>query len=137
MKKLFFFLIGIAATLGCFVLSSCSDEDKDVMSGVYGNVSDVSNNIGSCYNFINHNTLVYYPNATLSYVPQGKTIGESYWSSEWDGEVYTYTFEDNKIYIPQQGLKGVILTKSGDILIEDGSSKEFKKGMRPVVYVVD
>ena len=128
MKKLFFFLIGIVVSISCSLLSSCSDEDTNDISGVYGNVS---NNIGSCYNFINYNTLVYYPNATLSYVPQGKTIGESYWSSTWEGEVYTYSFEDNKIYIPQQGIKGVILTKSGDILIEDGTSKEFKKGMRP------
>ena len=127
MKKLISFFISVIMILGCFIATSCNSKD-DTMSGVYGYVKEGNN--GSCYNFINHNTVIYYPNSTLSYTASGY-VGNSWWSVSDQGETYTYTFEDNKIYIPQQGIKGTILTKSGKVLIEDGSSKEFHKNLRP------
>lgn len=127
MNKQILFFIGILMIFGCCITTSCNN-DEDIMSGVYGYVKD--GNSGSCYYFINHNTLIYYPKSTLSYTASGY-IGNSWWSLSDNGETYTYTFEDNKIYIPQQGVKGTILTKSGQVLIEDGSSKEYHKNLKP------
>lgn len=127
MKKLISFFIGIIMIFGWSIATSCSSDD-DTMSGVYGYVE--GNNNGSCYNFINHNTVVYYPNSTLSYTASGY-VGNSWWSLSGNGKTYTYTFEDNKIYIPQKGIKGTILTKSGEVLIEDGSSIEYRKNLKP------
>lgn len=127
MKKQVSFFIGILMILCCYIATSCSSDDESI-SGVYGYVKD--GNSGSCYNFVNHNTLIYYPKSTLSYTASGY-VGESWWSLSDNGETYTYTFDDNKIYIPQQGAKGIILTKVGDTLIEDGSSKEYRKNLKP------
>ena len=127
MKKPVLLLIVITAILGCCMAISCSN-DKDEMSGVYGYVKD--DNKGSCYNFINHNTVVFYSNATLSYTA-GSYLDNSWWSVNDKGEIYTYIFEDNKIYISQQGTKGTILTKVGNVLIEEITAKEFTKDLRP------
>ncbi len=128
MKKLISYFIGVVMIMVCGIATSCSSNDDDTMSGVYGYVKD--GNTGSCYNFINHNTVIYYPYSILSYTASGY-VGQSYWGLNSDGQTYTYTFDDNKIYIPQQGVKGTILTKSGDVLIEEGSSIEFRKNLKP------
>ncbi len=127
MRKLYFLIILITSILACGMMTSC-DKDKDEMSGVYGYVKE--DNKGSCYNFINNNTVVFYSNATLTYTAESY-IGKSWWSATDKGEIYTYTFEDNKIYIPQQGTKGIILTKSGDMLIEEITYKEYIKNLKP------
>ncbi len=128
MKKLMSYMLGIITILVCGFATSCSSDDDKAISGVYGYTKDGSS--GSCYNFINHNTVVYYPYSTLSYTASGY-VGNSYWGLDSEGQTYTYTFEDNKIYIPQQGIKGTIFTKSGDVLIEEGTSIEFRKNLKP------
>lgn len=127
MKKLIAIIFGLTMLIGVCAITSCSKDDE-VMSGVYGYIT--SGNKGSCYHFINHNTVMYYSSATLS-TEYLNRIGDSWWTSQFEGVPYTYTFEDNKIYIPQQGDKGTIFTLTDGYLLEDGTGKKFKKGLYP------
>lgn len=137
MKKLYVFLMGVFMMLGCAIMTSCGGDDKDSISGVYAceiNYGMQKGTFAACYNFTNSNTVMYYSIARNGeYTAKNKgemsfthQIGSSKWyySDEGPGVSYTYVFEDNKILIPMQG---VILTKSGNSLHQDGSSKVFTK----------
>lgn len=125
------FLIGIIAVCCCCMFASCGD-DKGSLSGVYvyddGTYSGET--YGTCYHFINSNTVVFYPNVKVN---KGTTeggvyfylkVGSSKWYADDEGRTYTYTFEDNKVIIP---MKGTILTKSGKDLIEEGGSRVYTR----------
>lgn len=115
--------------LSCCYITSCGS-DKDSLSGVYG--CDDYQGYGMCYEFINSNSVVFYRSAHKGKYIGGqgmlsftKQIGSSNWYYGDDpGINYTYTYDDNKVIIPMQGK---ILTKSGNSLKEDGSSRVYIK----------
>lgn len=121
--KSLFLILGLVVSLTA--MTACSDDDNEGgLSGVYGKKS--SYDYGAAYHFTNSNTVVYYGSAHY-----GRTNGnngmlaakQQIGSSNWyvcEGEphsTYTYTEKGNKVIIP---MKGVIMTKSGKNLIEDG-----------------
>lgn len=130
MKKKFLLFMGVIALIcGCFV-SSCGD-DKDSLSGVYG--CDMQEGYGECYDFINDNTVIFYPDThkgkyignhgELSFTDR---IGKSDWYNCEEGRSasYTYVFENNTLVIPMQGR---VFSYSGGELRRDGSSLVYKK----------
>lgn len=125
MKKLLkslFLILGLVVSVTA--MTACSDDDEGGLSGVYGRES--SYGYGDVYHFTNGNTVVYYgsahygqTNGNNGMLAARQQIGSSNWYA-CEGEpnhTYTYVEEDNKIIIP---MKGVIMTKSGKNLIEDG-----------------
>lgn len=137
MKKFFVYLMGVFMMLGSVMMTSCGGDDKDSISGVYAceiNYGMQKGTFAACYSFTSGNTVIYYSIAHKgNYIANNKgemsfthKIGSSDWyhSDEGPGVSYTYVFEDNKIIIPMQG---VILTKSGNSLHQDGSLKVFTK----------
>ncbi len=128
MKKLISYFIGVVMIMVCGIATSCSSNDDDTMSGVYGYHNGTNN--GSCYEFINQNSVVFYKNASLTYT--AKTyIGKSYGSANADGKILSYTIEGNKIYIPQENNKVVVFKMVGDMLIDDVTSIAYIKNLRP------
>lgn len=135
MKRLAF-IFAFIAIIATGLFTSCSkDDDGGSLSGVYGcgmNYVD-GDGYGRCYEFINHNTVVYHPFVHDGELRGGNgllgttsRVGKSKWY-DVEGSIvktYTYVYEDNKVIIPMQG---VILTYSGGKLYEDGSSNVFKK----------
>lgn len=126
MKSVITFCMWVSVIVGCLAVTSCGN-GKDSLSGVYG-YEDYSG-WGQCYDFVNSNTVVFYGNARWGeYKKTGHTkqIGSSSWYTTYDspGKTYTYTFEDNKVIIPMQGK---IFTKSGDSLLEEGTSHVYRK----------
>lgn len=118
------------------VLTSCSKDDEDGLAGSYYMVdrsayfgfSDSRYN-GVCYYFENENTVIIYylvaENKDSYGNPLTRTLtvgGISYYVES--STTYTYTLDDNKIYIP---MAGQILTISGNTLSRDGTSDSYVK----------
>lgn len=131
MKRKLGFLFGLIVMMSGFIFVSCKGDDKDSLSGVYAH--DSYQGYGSCYEFINHNTLVFYPSTHLGKLSASdgmlgftEKIGNTEWYNCDDGRTstYTYVYEDNKVVIP---MAGRIFTKSGNTLILEDSGDRYVK----------
>ena len=126
-KTLLFLSMIVIAVVG---LTACGDDDEPAdgshgLSGWYASQlpSKGSDDWGGrAYNFINGNTVEYYP--TISGSPRWTGNSEAlpgpmsgYYIQQGIRESYTYEIRDNKVYIP---LQGTILTINGNTLTRDG-----------------
>lgn len=136
MKKnsIIYFVVAVVCAAIGFV--SCDDDSDNGLSGLYGDETLLWGNTTHTYYFQNSNTVLWIPFAHRGkYIPEDEAIYADYTTKEiaktgWyevEGHpavTYTYTYQDNKIYIPMQG---VILTKQGNRLYEDGTSSCYVK----------
>lgn len=125
--------------LSLIAISACSKDDDNNLKGFWAtdevfisykeNYHTVSyNHILYVIEFVNHNTLNYYDDLIdknlegFGYKTSININGKIWYCN--NPSTYTYTFEDNKVYIP---MRGEILTLSGKKLFKDGSSEVFTK----------
>ena len=136
MKK-FFTLMLCLITLS-ITMVSCGDDEPGDGGSLKGkwyvfNLPDKYSEdyFGQAYHFVNKNTVDYY--ATIAGSPRWTDYFSSeelpsplkgYYIQEGCVQTYTYYVEDNKVYIPMQGVN---LTISGDELIKDGGARFTRK----------